>query len=99
VEKGRKILKEQIEQCKTPIELTVKLAREVCQNDANPQAVLGHLMAQGILEEEGCKTMFREIHRAIEEVAPELAMIYENMVREQRNGVKNWGVIDPRDLE
>lgn len=96
VENGKLLIKEAIEESRTPIELVVKLSRKVCQADANPETVLAHLMAKGILKEEGCKTMFREISNMLQREAPELWEVYLKMLNEEK-----WQgqIIRPGDLK
>jgi hypothetical protein len=43
-----------VKSSKNPIELLVKLSEQVSTLDADPKAVLSHVLANGVLVEEGC---------------------------------------------
>ena len=76
---------------KSPEELLVKLSELVSKADANPKAVLSHVIANGILVEEGTKTMFEEIKHRIGKSAPILRGAYNSMSAEER---KAEGIIN-----
>lgn len=76
---------------KTPVELLVNLAEQASKLDANPSAVLSHTLANGILVEEGCKTMFDEIKAKIDKSATVLRKTYNSMTPDER---KAEGIIN-----
>ncbi len=77
---------------KTPVELLVKMAEQVSKLDADPKAVLSHVLANGILIEEGCTTMFNDIKRKIHKSAPILGRTYSSLTSEERTkeGITNF---------
>lgn len=81
-----------VKSSKTPIELLVKLAESVSRFDADPRAVLSHTLATGILQEEGCKSIFDEIKERIDIFAPVLKRIYDTISPEERikEGIINF---------
>ena len=88
--KALNIIDKVVKSSKTPIELLVKMAEQVSKLDANPKAVLSHVLANGILIEEGCKTMFDDIKRRIDKSAPTLREAYDSMSEGER---KSEGII------
>lgn len=81
-----------VKSSKTPIELLVKLSESVSRFDADPKAILSHTLAAGILNEEGCKSIFDEIKKRIDKSAPVLKRIYDIMSPEERTeeGIINF---------
>lgn len=77
--KSLRVIEKTVKTSKTPIELLVKMAEEVSKLDANPKAVLSHVLSADILQEEGCKTIFYEIKHKIDESAPILRKTYDSM--------------------
>lgn len=63
----------------TTTELLAKLAESVSNMHANPKAVLSHTLSVGILKEEGCKTIFKEIKEKINIYSPTLSKTYNSM--------------------
>ncbi len=80
-----------VKSSKTPVELLVRMAEQVSKLDADPKAVLSHVLANGILVEEGCKTMFDEIKAKIDKSAPTLRKTYDSTIPEER---KAEGIIN-----
>lgn len=90
--KSLSLIDKAVKTSKTPNELLVKLAEQVSKQDANPKAVLSHVLSNGILVEEGCRTMFRDIKQEIDKSAPTLRQTYNSMSAEGRNseGIINF---------
>lgn len=90
--KALDIIDVKVESSKTPIELLVKLAEHVSVLDADPKAILSHTLALGILQEEGCMTMFKEIKQQIDKYAPTLRNLYNTMSPAERTkeGIINF---------
>jgi len=83
-----------------PVELTVALAEEVCRLDADPRRVIYHLFSTGILKEEGCKTMFKEVFDTMNSNSKILKQTYEDMLDENgEEGLHGMGIIAPSDLK
>jgi hypothetical protein len=81
-----------VKSSETPIELLIKLSEHVLVFDADPKAVLSHVLASGIRKEEGCWAMFNEIKKQIDENAPTLKKVYDAMSPEERTkeGIINF---------
>ncbi|MCX6726668.1 MAG: hypothetical protein NTY75_02510, partial [Candidatus Shapirobacteria bacterium] len=79
-----------------PIDLLINLSEKVVKMDADSEEVVAHILAKGILIEEGCKTMYREITQKIEERAPTLWASYQKMLVDEK-----WlgQIIRPEDLK
>lgn len=77
--------------CETPIKLVVKLSEAVSGADADPKMVLYHLLSRGILEEQNCHSMFKEIIEEMKRSAPTLSRIYTQMSKEERGEL---GIVD-----
>jgi len=90
--KALSLIDKTVKSSKTPVELLVKLSESVTQLDADPKAVLSHTLADGILKEEGCKTMFAEIKHRIDRFAPVLRGLYKQMTPAERTkeGIINF---------
>ena len=86
------IIDKAVKSSKTPVELLVKMAEQVSKLDADPKAVLSHILANGILLEEGCKAMFDDIKHRIDKSAPVLRGAYDSMSEEERQaeGIINF---------
>lgn len=89
--KSLNLIDKTVKSSKTPIELLVKMSEAVVKLDANPKDVLSHVLANGILIEEGTKTMFDEIKSRIDRFAPVLRETYNAMSEEDR---KAAGIIN-----
>ena len=87
-----KIIDVNVDSSETPIELLVKLAEHVSVLDADPKAVLSHVLASGVRKEEGCVTMFKEIKQQIDKYAPTLRNVYNTMssVERTKEGIINF---------
>lgn len=90
--KSLDIIDKTVKDSKTPNELLVKMAERVSKFDADPKAVLSHVLANGILVEEGCKTIFDDIKRKIDKFAPILSKTYNSMSEKERQfeGITNF---------
>lgn len=86
------IIDKTVKSSKTPSELLVKMAEQVSKLDADPKAVLSHVLSNGILVEEGCKTMFDDIKRQIDRSAFLLKRTYDSMSKDERSkeGIINF---------
>lgn len=80
----------------SPIEFMVKLAERLVGVGADPERLLGHMLAKSFLKEEGCKTMFRQTIETMREKAPNLWRRYDQMTMEERG---NREIVDPMDFE
>jgi len=78
------LLVEAVERSSTPIELLTNLSEAVVQNDADPTAVLNHVLEPGILVEENCRTMYKEVIASLRENAPTVWQHYQNLTPKQR---------------
>jgi hypothetical protein len=96
LQKGLEILDDLIPKRQNPNELAVRLAGAVCQADAGPEAVLSHLLPEGILREENCQSLFDDLVLRLREAAPKLYGVYRNISRERRRGL---GMADLRIIE
>lgn len=82
INEGLEILTEVIQMSQTPIELLANLAEIVTtRGQADPTEVLNHILAPGILNEENCRTMFREIVDMLKIKAPKLWSQYEKIAQ------------------
>lgn len=90
--KSLSMIDKAVKTSKTPVELLVKLSEQSARLDADPKAVLSHVLANGILVEEGCKTMFDEIKAKIDKSAPTIKQAYDSMSNEERTkeGIINF---------
>lgn len=90
--KSLSLIDKVVKTSKTPNELLVKMAEQASKLDANPKAILSHVLASGIFVEEGCKTMFDDIKRRIDKSAPVLREAYDAMSIEERQaeGIINF---------
>lgn len=68
-EKGMIILDKAIKKAKTPIQLLCILAEEVYKNDGDAQKILGHILAEGIENEENNHTEFEEVKQGLHKYA------------------------------
>lgn len=86
------VIESGVKKSRNPIELMVRMGEMVTHLDADPKAVLSHILAQGILEEEGTKQIFNEIKRRIDQWAPNLKKTYDSMTPEKRTelGIINF---------
>ena len=89
--KSLSIIDKAVKSSKTPNELLVKMAEQISKLDVDPKTVLSHVLANNILIEEGCKTMFDDIKRRIDKSAPILRQTYDSMMEEER---KAEGIIN-----
>jgi hypothetical protein len=85
------IIEKAVKNSTNPIELVVKISETVSNTDADPKAVLSHLLCAGVLQEENCITMFKDIVSEMKKSAPMLTKTYEGMSSEDR---KKLGVVD-----
>lgn len=82
--KALEIVDEIIKESESPIELAVKLSEAVSKSKADPKAVLGHLLAANLLEEENCRTMFETTAKKMKESAPVLNKVYESLSGQEK---------------
>ncbi len=82
--KALDIIDKAVTKSRNPIELVVKIAERVSQLNADPKAVLSHLLAAGILHEENCKTMLKAIITEMEKSAPTLNSVYKSLTLEKK---------------
>jgi len=82
--KALHMIDDKVRSSKTPIELLVKLAESASKSYADPRAVLSHTLAQSVLDEEGCLSIFNKIKREIDVAAPTLKVTYDLMSPEER---------------
>ncbi|MBI3619837.1 hypothetical protein HY214_01690 [Candidatus Roizmanbacteria bacterium] len=68
----------------TPIELLANLAELVVCGDANPSAVLSHVLEPGVLVEENNRTMYREVIATLKKNAPSVWRHYLGLTEEER---------------
>lgn len=80
-----------VESSKTPIELVINLSERVANMDANPKTVLYHLLSAGILKEENCLSMFKEMVKELRKSAPTLSKIYDSMSSQEK---KDLGIVE-----
>jgi len=78
------ILEKAIKTSDTPNELLVKVAEQVVRKGADPRAVLSHVLSADLLKEEGCTKMFIEIKNLIDNRAPILKRVYNQMSLEEK---------------
>lgn len=78
------IIDEAIEVSETPSQLLVNIAERVIMEKAGPKAVLSHMLSKNILLEEGCETMFEEIKKDMDRLAPFLRQTYNAFSIEER---------------
>ena len=78
------IVKDAVKSSHSPIDLVVKLSEEVSKGEADPKVVLAHLLSAGVLEEENCLTMFKDLIAKMRESAPTLTKVYDSMFSEER---------------
>lgn len=84
MQKALEIVEEAIKVSKTPIELVIKLSEDVSKLDADPKSVLYHLLSAGILHEENCVTMFKDIIAEMRKSAPVLTEAYDAMSSKEK---------------
>jgi hypothetical protein len=82
--KALDVIEKTVKMSKSPVELLVNMAEEVSKLDADPKAVLSHVLSADMLQEEVCKTIFVEIKREIDESAPTLRKTYDSMSKAER---------------
>lgn len=82
--RGLEILEDVVSMSVTPVELMVNLSERVCQADADPKAVLHHIMSQGKFEEENSPSMWELAAIAIENQAPKLWAVYASLSAEEK---------------
>lgn len=79
---GLEMLVKVIADSNSPIELLSKLANIVTTTgQADPISVLSHILSPGILKEENCHTMFKEIASALRQNAPQLWETYKDLAQ------------------
>lgn len=81
------VIESGVKKSRSPVELLVRTAEMVTHLDADPKAVLSHVLAQGILEEEGSRIIFKEIKKRIGQWAPNLKKAYDSMSSEERTSL------------
>jgi len=69
---------------KDPIELLARLSEAAYESGVDPKEILGHTLEPGILKEENCRTMYREVIAALREKAPRLWAYYESLSSGER---------------
>lgn len=79
------LLDRAINDSETPIELLANLSEAVIYDSADPIAVLGHVLEPGILMEENCYTMYREVITVLETIAPTLWQHYNTLTPRERD--------------
>jgi hypothetical protein len=88
-QEGFYILESALQRSKSPIEFIVILAQLVSKNKANPNAVLGHLLAVE-LQNEGIISQIREIGKKLQVLAPELWNHYLALTPQER---ESFGIL------
>lgn len=79
---GLSMLVAVIPNSKTPIELLSTLANIVTtKGQADPETVLSHILSPGILKEENCRTMYKEIATSLRQNAPLLWKTYVDLAQ------------------
>ncbi len=81
--RGIKMASKMIAESSTPVQLLTKLAEAYSQMGAHPDEVLSHVLSPGILAEENCKTLFKEVVRDLEKNAPVLWSHYQKIPQDQ----------------
>ena len=94
--RGLKIVDRKVKIHTDPIGLLVSVGEAVIKADADSEAVVSHILSKGILEEEGCVTMFKKIMSQMKSRASLLWLTYQKMLSD-----KKWKneIIRPEDLE
>lgn len=64
---------------RNPIEFAVILSELAVKDGVDPKIVLGHLLSIGVLKEQNCTSMYREIYKQIRSVAPRLFKAYSEL--------------------
>jgi hypothetical protein len=79
------ILEETVKTSSSQVELLAKLSEAAYVSGINPKAILGHTLEPGILKEENCRTMYREVISSLKENAPNLWRYYESLSSDERD--------------
>ncbi len=82
--RGLEILEEVVKGSVTPVDLMVNLSDRVCRADADPKAVLHHIMSQGKFEEENSRAMWELAAMVIKDQAPKLWAVYTSLTAEEK---------------
>lgn len=98
VSKIKLMLNKEIVDAKDPIQLTLKIAQRLAEQGADKQRLIYHLMSAGVLSEEGCKTIFKEILHRMPDEAPSIYNEYITMT-EHAALMKTEGIITPGQLK
>lgn len=93
---GLNLIETEVKRNNNPIELLIALAKGVSNLDAKAEPVITHIMSKDLLDEEGCKSIFKEISQVMERKAPKLWQKYQQMLDQ-----KEWQgiIIRPEDLK
>ncbi len=94
--RGLNLVNREIVKTDNPIDLLIALGKNIIEMDANPEDTIAHIMAKGILNEQGCKTMFQEISQKMKKKAPKMWNKYQEMLKDDKwQGV----IVTPKDLK
>jgi hypothetical protein len=85
-----------VQKSKNPIELAVNLAEMSALEDGNPMAILSHLLSPGILKEENCKTMFKEVIKTMYENGKTLSKAYNSLTPDD---FEKFDIVSPNKLK
>lgn len=87
VKRGFAILQTALKTTSKPINFLIRLAKLVSEADADPTAVLGHLLAVE-LKNEGSYTQIREIITVLPSLAPELWQHYLSLSEKEKESAR-----------
>lgn len=85
------IIDSYVQSAQNSSELVMYFAEAAINQDAEPRAVLSHLLPAGILKEENCLSMFQEMIKTMQLLAPKLYKLYTSLLPQQR---QELGVAD-----
>lgn len=93
--KSLNMIDQAVKSSKDPIVLVVKLAEMAAKNEGDPKEILSHLLSAGILKEENCKTMFKEVVKTMHKRAKILSKVYDLLSPEE---FKDFDIVSPDQL-
>ncbi len=94
-EKMSGVIEDVARKCDDPIEYMVQVAEQFTKMEVHPDAIMDHMLAKGILLEQGCKGDFKEVFEAIDKFAPNIKARYDELGVEGR---KKFGLVERSEL-
>jgi len=89
---GLQLLDQALEDSPDPVNFLVRLSEAVVQADADPLAVLGHVLSVEVFQEANCVTLYTAIRERIKQSAPTLWTAYQKWQQFPEDQQKQYGI-------